>query len=78
MSTPTKGTWGVGRDMAHIVPAAAVNRCHFARGLLVSRHLLAFEPVASMSTAEVAALIGPTIQRYLVGEIAPELEQDQI
>ena len=34
-------------------------------GLIVARYLLAIEPLASMSSADVVRVIGPTIQRYL-------------
>lgn len=35
-------------------------------GLIVTRYLLEVEPLASMSADDVAAVVGPTIQRYLV------------
>jgi AcrR family transcriptional regulator len=38
-------------------------------GLALSRYVLRFEPVASASTDELAAAVGPTIDRYLTGEI---------
>jgi AcrR family transcriptional regulator len=34
-------------------------------GLLMTRYVVGIEPIASMSTDEVVAAIGPTIQRYL-------------
>ena len=39
-------------------------------GLVVARYVLRFEPVASLPAAEVAALVGPTLQRYLDGPLA--------
>lgn len=38
-------------------------------GLLLARHVLRIEPLASLSTAQVVELIGPTIQHYLSGEL---------
>jgi len=38
-------------------------------GLALSRYVLRFEPVASASADELAAAVGPTIDRYLTGEI---------
>ncbi len=38
-------------------------------GLLLTRHILGLEPVASMSTEEVVACIAPTLQRYLTGPL---------
>jgi AcrR family transcriptional regulator len=40
-------------------------------GLAVTRYLLALGPVASASLDDLAATIGPTLQRYLTGEIRP-------
>lgn len=39
-------------------------------GLIVARYLLAVEPLASMPAADVVATVGPTLQRYLTGELA--------
>ncbi|MGC5167597.1 TetR family transcriptional regulator [Luteimicrobium sp. DT211] len=41
-------------------------------GLLVTRVVIGLEPVASMSADDVAALVGPTLQRYLTGDLAGE------
>lgn len=38
-------------------------------GLAVTRYVLHLEPVASASADELAPLIGPTLQRYLTGEL---------
>jgi AcrR family transcriptional regulator len=38
-------------------------------GLALSRYVLRFEPVATASAAELAAAVGPTIDRYLTGDI---------
>jgi AcrR family transcriptional regulator len=38
-------------------------------GLAVSRYVLRFEPVAAASTDELAVAVGPTIDRYLTGDI---------
>jgi AcrR family transcriptional regulator len=40
-------------------------------GLAVTRFVLALGPVASASADDLAATIGPTLQRYLTGEIRP-------
>ncbi|WP_456844434.1 TetR/AcrR family transcriptional regulator [Cellulomonas sp. P5_C6] len=38
-------------------------------GVLLARHVLRLEPLASLSVDEVAALVGPTLQRYLAGPL---------
>ncbi|RDI65678.1 TetR/AcrR family transcriptional regulator [Nocardia pseudobrasiliensis] len=38
-------------------------------GLLVGRKIVAIEPLASMPVGEVARLVGPTLQRYLTGDL---------
>jgi AcrR family transcriptional regulator len=38
-------------------------------GLALSRYVLRFEPVAAASVAELAVAVGPTIDRYLTGDI---------
>lgn len=38
-------------------------------GLIIVRYLLEVEPVASMPADEVIATFGPTLQRYLTGEL---------
>lgn len=38
-------------------------------GMITTRYLLRFEPLASMPAQEVVANIGPTIQRYLTGPL---------
>ncbi|MDV3221393.1 TetR family transcriptional regulator [Intrasporangium sp.] len=40
-------------------------------GLAMGRRVVGIEPLASMSVDEVAAHVGPTIQRYLTGDLAP-------
>jgi AcrR family transcriptional regulator len=39
-------------------------------GLMMARYIIRVEPLASAPPAVVAAAIGPTLQRYLTGEIA--------
>ncbi|WP_306359612.1 TetR family transcriptional regulator [Nocardia sp. CC227C] len=39
-------------------------------GVLVARKILEVEPLASMSVDELAAQVGPTLQRYLTGDLA--------
>ena len=41
-------------------------------GLGFARYVLGLEPLASASTEDLVAAIGPTMQRYLTGDIAPE------
>jgi AcrR family transcriptional regulator len=38
-------------------------------GLLVTRYVLRLEPLASMAPETVAAAVGPTVQRYLTGDL---------
>jgi len=38
-------------------------------GLAVTRYVLAIEPLASATADELAPLIGPTLQRYLTGDL---------
>jgi AcrR family transcriptional regulator len=40
-------------------------------GLATARYILKIEPLASATPDQVARAIGPTIQRYLVGDIGP-------
>ncbi len=40
-------------------------------GLVMARYVIEVPPVASMSSAELAAAIGPTIDRYLTGDLGP-------
>jgi hypothetical protein len=39
-------------------------------GLLMTRYLVPIEPVASLGSEELAALVGPNLQRYLTGDLA--------
>jgi AcrR family transcriptional regulator len=38
-------------------------------GLLVTRYVFRFEPLASAPAPEVVAAVGPTVQRYLTGDV---------
>lgn len=38
-------------------------------GLALSRYVIKLEPIASASPADLAAMIGPTLDRYLTGPI---------
>lgn len=40
-------------------------------GIVVTRYLVGLEPMASASAEQIAATIGPTLQRYLTGDLAP-------
>jgi AcrR family transcriptional regulator len=44
-------------------------------GLGIERYVLRLEPLASLAAEEVAELVGPTLQRYLTGEIAGATRQ---
>jgi AcrR family transcriptional regulator len=39
-------------------------------GLMMARYVIKVEPLASAPAAQVAAAVGPTLQRYLTGDIA--------
>ena len=39
-------------------------------GMALARYVVRLEPIASMTPAELGAAIGPTIERYLVGDVA--------
>jgi AcrR family transcriptional regulator len=38
-------------------------------GLAVARYIIRVEPLASAPSAQVAAFVGPTVQRYLTGDV---------
>jgi AcrR family transcriptional regulator len=38
-------------------------------GMVMARHVIEVEPLAELSSGELAALLAPTLQRYLVGEL---------
>jgi AcrR family transcriptional regulator len=38
-------------------------------GLAVARYIIRVEPLASTPSAQVAAVVGPTVQRYLTGDV---------
>jgi AcrR family transcriptional regulator len=38
-------------------------------GLAVARYIIRVEPLASAPPAQVAAIVGPTVQRYLTGDV---------
>jgi AcrR family transcriptional regulator len=40
-------------------------------GLMMTRYIIKVEPLASAPATQVAAAVGPTLQRYLTGDIAP-------
>ncbi|MGB3603789.1 TetR family transcriptional regulator [Gordonia sp. (in: high G+C Gram-positive bacteria)] len=39
-------------------------------GVLVSRHILKLDPIATMPLADLADMVGPTLQRYLTGQLS--------
>ncbi|MEE2569439.1 TetR family transcriptional regulator [Pseudarthrobacter sp. J64] len=44
-------------------------------GLMMARYVVRLEPLASISPEEVVALLSPTIQRYLTGELPTVVQQ---
>ena len=38
-------------------------------GLVIARHIVGIEPLASLSSDEVADLIGPVLQHYITGSL---------
>jgi AcrR family transcriptional regulator len=38
-------------------------------GMVMARHVIEVEPLAELSSGELVALLAPTLQRYLVGEL---------
>ena len=38
-------------------------------GLAVARYIIRVEPLASAPSAQVAAIVGPTVQRYLTDDV---------
>ena len=43
-------------------------------GLVMARYIVGVEPIASMSPERLAAVVGPTLTRYLAGDIGPDGE----
>ena len=43
-------------------------------GIAMARYVLEVEPLASMSPEDVATLVGPSVQRYLAGDLGPAAE----
>lgn len=39
-------------------------------GFVVARYVLKLPPIAAMSIAEAASVLGPTLDRYILGEVA--------
>ena len=46
-------------------------------GLLVTRYVLRLAPLSTMAADEVAAAVGPTIQRYLTGTVTTATQPDR-
>ncbi len=44
-------------------------------GLMMARYVVRLEPLASLSPEEVVALLSPTIQRYMTGELPTAAQQ---
>jgi AcrR family transcriptional regulator len=60
---------GLGDDAAGRYRAALV--ASQVVGLGFTRYVLGLEPLASASTEDLIAAIGPTVQRYLTGDVGP-------
>jgi AcrR family transcriptional regulator len=62
----------LGRDL-RLDPAEAPMRVNLVAsqmtGLILTRYIIRIEPLASASPDQVAALIGPTVQRYVTGPL---------
>lgn len=58
--------------LGHLDPASARPRIALVvsqmLGLVVLRHVLCVEPLASLTTAQIADAVAPTIERYLYGD----------
>ncbi|WP_425955137.1 TetR family transcriptional regulator [Xylanimonas sp. McL0601] len=63
----------LGPIAARLDPATARLRATLAAtqivGVLLARYVVGLEPLASLPSSEVAALVGPTLERYLVGDL---------
>ncbi|HEY3505836.1 MAG TPA: TetR family transcriptional regulator [Actinocatenispora sp.] len=55
-------------DAATRIPLAASHLI----GIVLARHVLRIEPLAGASVDWLAATVGPTIQRYLTGDLPPQ------
>ena len=44
-------------------------------GVVVARYIIGLEPIAALSAADVVAMIAPTLQRYLTGDLPGPLGQ---
>jgi hypothetical protein len=62
----------LGREL-RLDPAEAPMRVNLVAsqmtGLILTRYIIRIEPLASASPDQVAALIGPTVQRYVTGPL---------
>jgi len=43
-------------------------------GLLIARYVVLVEPIATMTPVELAAMVGPVVERYLVGDLGSARE----
>jgi hypothetical protein len=59
------------RDRASELPGRRTGGHGELVGLVMTRHVIAIEPVATMPAEAVAAAVAPTIQRYLLGPLTP-------
>lgn len=58
-------------------PGSGVTRVEFVAsqliGVVMARYIIGLEPLASMPVERVAAMIAPNLQRYLTGELPPDV-----
>jgi AcrR family transcriptional regulator len=65
----------IGDEVDHI-PARASFIASQIFGLVVARYILKLEPVASLTAAELAETVGPTIDRYLTMPVEHLVDRD--
>lgn len=60
-------------------PGTGVLRAEFAAsqlmGVVLARYIIGLEPIASLPPSDVVAMIAPTLQRYLTGDLPDPLGQ---
>jgi AcrR family transcriptional regulator len=65
----------LGPIAARLDPGSARLRASLAAtqmvGVLLARYVVGLEPIASLPAAQVAELVGPTLQKYLVEDLGP-------
>ncbi|MCV7386408.1 TetR family transcriptional regulator [Mycolicibacter longobardus] len=69
-------------ELAHRIddpPGSGVLRAEFTAsqlmGIVVARYIVGLEPIASLPGEEIVAMVAPTLQRYLTGDLPDPLER---